>query len=410
MADKAINELVAATSVGASDLFVLEQSNTAKKLTGQILENWLVSFADGHGGIQTIAKTSSTGTNPVVDTYTITFADTSTSTFTVTNGLKGDQGNQTYVWIKYASVQPTSNAQMGDLPDNWMGIYVGLASTAPANYTSYSWFEIKGDKGDTGDGITAVELTAGNHDPGTTDTYTVYAEGNAVGAFTVWNGINGSGSVSSVNSVFPDGNGNVTLTAADIDIGASSVVPGTDVVNGAVGTSDAYARGDHRHPLNVPISGTPAALGTPSQGSSTNYSRSDHVHPMPTPANVGAMYEWDLLWENASPDSSFAAQTVSVDLSGYDAVMVIFNCDTSSGSAIYQAYMSNITQVGKRGVSLHILTIVGGGWPGGAYDSYRTYDVTASGIAFDDCYERGAKHNATQIPGYIYGIKGVHSS
>lgn len=410
MADKAINELVAATSVGASDLFVLEQSNTAKKLTGQILENWLVSFADGHGGIQSIAKTGSTGTNPVVDTYTITLADTTTATFTVTNGLKGDQGNQTYVWIKYASVQPTSNAQMGDLPDNWMGVYVGLASTAPANYTSYSWFEIKGEKGDTGDGITAVELTAGSHNPGSADTYTVYAGSTAVGAFTVWNGVNGTGAVGSVNNVTPDGTGNVTLTASDIGIGAATVVPDTDVVNGAVGTSTAYARGDHRHPLNVPISGSPANLGTASNGSSANYARADHVHNMPSPADVGAMSEWGLLWENASPDSSFAAQTVSVDLSGYDAVMVIFNCDTSSGSVIYQAYMSNITPVGKRGVSLHIITIVGGGWPGGAYDSYRTYDVTASGIAFDDCYERGGKHNGTQIPVYIYGIKGVNNS
>ena len=33
MADKSIGELVSATSVGATDLFVLEQNNTAKKLT-----------------------------------------------------------------------------------------------------------------------------------------------------------------------------------------------------------------------------------------------------------------------------------------------------------------------------------------------------------------------------------------
>ena len=51
MADKSEGELIAAKSVTPTDLFLLEQSGTAKKLTGQTLENWLVSFADGHGGI-----------------------------------------------------------------------------------------------------------------------------------------------------------------------------------------------------------------------------------------------------------------------------------------------------------------------------------------------------------------------
>ena len=102
MADKSISQLSAATTIQSTDLFVLEQNSEAKKLTGQILENWLVSYADGHGGIQSIAKTSTSGTNPVVDTYTITYADTSTSTFTVTNGVKGDTGARTYVWIKYS--------------------------------------------------------------------------------------------------------------------------------------------------------------------------------------------------------------------------------------------------------------------------------------------------------------------
>ena len=54
MADKSVGELIAAQSVTPTDLFVLEQNGTAKKLTGQILENWLVSFADGHGGIHSI--------------------------------------------------------------------------------------------------------------------------------------------------------------------------------------------------------------------------------------------------------------------------------------------------------------------------------------------------------------------
>ena len=42
MADKAINELPAASVVQAIDLFVLEQNATAKKLAGSTLEQWLL--------------------------------------------------------------------------------------------------------------------------------------------------------------------------------------------------------------------------------------------------------------------------------------------------------------------------------------------------------------------------------
>lgn len=144
MADKRIDELEAAASVTANDLFVLEQAGTAKKLEAFTLETWLLQLAQGHGGISTIAKTGSAGTDPVVDTYTITFADTTTTTFQVTNGVKGDQGVQTYVYIKYAAHEPTADADMTDTPSAWIGFCATTASTAPTTYASYSWYEYKG--------------------------------------------------------------------------------------------------------------------------------------------------------------------------------------------------------------------------------------------------------------------------
>lgn len=296
MADKSISELVAATAVGSTDLFVLEQTGTAKKLTGQILENWLVSFADGHGGIQSITKT---GTSGLVDTYTVLLADTTTYSFTVTNGkaissitqywavstsdstvpstwyttrqtmtptnkylwsymtityndsttedttksvvgVYGDTGAQTYVWIKYAAIQPTSDADMGDVPDNWIGIYTGLSSTAPTSYTAYAWYEYKGEKGDTGDAstitsqsVTYQEGTSGTIAPSGTWTPTIptvtagnflwtrtILEFNDLSTVTAYSvsrfGIDGAGAVSTVNSISPDTNGNVALTATDI--------------------------------------------------------------------------------------------------------------------------------------------------------------------------------------------------
>jgi hypothetical protein len=50
MANRKISELIAANMVTPADLFVLEQSGTAKKLTGKILENWLLSLANRYTG------------------------------------------------------------------------------------------------------------------------------------------------------------------------------------------------------------------------------------------------------------------------------------------------------------------------------------------------------------------------
>lgn len=274
MADKAISELVAAEQITATDMFVLEQNGTAKKLTGQVLMNWLTAAADGHGGIKSIAKLSTSGlaityritladtttfdfvvtngkgvssiaktsTSGLVDTYTITFNDNTKSTFTVTNGSKGDKGDNTYVWIKYASQQPTSSSNsFGDVPDAWIGIYFGSSASAPTNWQQYKWYQWKGAKGDPGDPAkllsSKVEYQIGNYGnvapSGSwsttvptvpqgkylwTRTTNTFNSGSPVVSYTVSRfGVDGTGSMSSVNNVSPDSTGNVTLTAADLN-------------------------------------------------------------------------------------------------------------------------------------------------------------------------------------------------
>lgn len=273
MADKAISELVAAEQIKSTDMFVLEQDGTAKRLQGQTLLNWLTAAADGHGGISNIAKT---GTDGLVDTYTITLADTTTKTFTVTNGngltafeklstvglvdtyrftrsdgtyftfavangAKGDKGDAAHVWIKYASQQPTASSHsMGDLPDAWMGVYSGTAEEAPSDWQAYTWYQIKGEKGDTGAAATVTGTTAEYmvSDSGTivpsgswsttiptvpqgkylwTRVTTTFNTGSPAVSYSVTRmGIDGTGSVSAVNNKSPDESGNVALTAADI--------------------------------------------------------------------------------------------------------------------------------------------------------------------------------------------------
>lgn len=184
MADKAVSGLVAAKQITATDLFVLEQNGMAKKLTGQVLFNWLIAAADGHGGIASIEKLITNGladtyritladtttfdfvvTNGrgvasvektsavgLVDTYTITYNDGTTSTFAVTNGAKGDKGDNANLWIKYASQEPTEDSHsFGDVPDAWIGIANGTMSSAPTDWKAYKWYRIRGEKGEQGD-------------------------------------------------------------------------------------------------------------------------------------------------------------------------------------------------------------------------------------------------------------------
>lgn len=130
MANKAISELPQALNVNNQDLFVLEQSGIAKKLTAEtfITEQGIIDALaealDGHGGISSVTLSSVSGrirtylitftdettttfqvldgtsidrivktsTAGLVDTYTIFMSDGTTSFFQVTNGSKGDPG------------------------------------------------------------------------------------------------------------------------------------------------------------------------------------------------------------------------------------------------------------------------------------------------------------------------------
>lgn len=484
MADRAISALPTATVLTATDLFVLSQSNQAKNTTWQTIIGYLATALDGHGGIKTISYAPPVA--PSLDgTLSITLADDTVETFTVSNGngvasvtqywavsssdsstpstwyttmqtmtptdkylwsyisfemddettldttpsvtgVYGDTGQNWYVWIKYAGQEPTSDADMGDTPDNWFGIYSGTSSTAPAHYTDYDWFEIKGDKGDTGDSISAVTKTSGTGAPGTTDVYTVYVNGVSVGTFNVYQGSDGEGA-------------------------PGSATPLADSGTGVVGGSDSFAREDHQHPLNVATSGTPEMDGTASLGSAATYARTDHVHPSDTSKqdalvsgtniktvggqsllgsgdvaqnyvnyasaqtlttsqkkqardNIGA--DWIPLWQNASPTSNFAAQTIPFDYSGYDFLAIVIQNRTDQPPA--QTIIFEAKNGGGFAASKSTLIT------NGMYFQYRQGDLTASGISISDALEGSVRsggntyptaQNAVLIPYYIYGLK-----
>jgi len=212
MANKSVNNLTPASSLDNDDLLVIwdYSTNTAQSLTGAQMTAWLTALAAGHGGIASIAKT---GTAGLVDTYTITYADGSTGAFTVTNGAKGDTGDQTYVWLKYASTQPTSDSDMGDTPDAWIGIYTGTAIDDPDNlhYTDLTWFSWQGPQGE------GVDRTEKVGESGLVKSYKMYtASGTEVGSFDV---TDGAGAVSTVNNIAPS-SGDVKLFVSTVsDLG-----------------------------------------------------------------------------------------------------------------------------------------------------------------------------------------------
>lgn len=82
---------------------------------------------------------------------TIYYSDYTNSTFSIRDGLRGNDGEASYLHIKYSANEPTSDSDMGDLPEAWIGISKSNSQTDPSNYTDYTWYKIKGDKGDKGD-------------------------------------------------------------------------------------------------------------------------------------------------------------------------------------------------------------------------------------------------------------------
>lgn len=149
--DRPISELPAASQVTESDLFVLQQNDEPKKLTGLVLIRDLLKALASHGGIKEISLSKTVG---LLKVYTITYVDGDTFDFEVWDGAKGDKGDAGRVWIKYASQKPTEESHtMSDVPDEWIGICTGFATSldqpAPTDWSAYTWYKFKGPQGES---------------------------------------------------------------------------------------------------------------------------------------------------------------------------------------------------------------------------------------------------------------------
>lgn len=272
MANKSIKELPKATQIQEDDALPMQQGPTTKQVTGLTLTLWLLGMADGHGGVKDFEKLSESG---LEKTYQFTMADTTKYTFTVTDGNgvadfqhsviglvhtyklimdngqeytmtikdgeKGDKGDNAYVWFRFASEKPmSSSSSMGEEPDDWIGFYSGNKPTAPTDPMEYVWAPFRGRQGLTGAPATLIRSTV-EYQVGTSATVEpsgnwsesipavpqgsylwsrTTIQFNTGGIIQILNksrdGLDGLGSVVSVNNISPGENGNVELTADDV--------------------------------------------------------------------------------------------------------------------------------------------------------------------------------------------------
>lgn len=227
MADKTVGELPRASTVTTTDLFVLEQAGQAKSLTGQVLINDLAKALDGHGGIKSLTLN---------DDYTLTFImsdDTEVQTTSVRGapGAKGDKGPDGRAITSIEKIDTTGlvdtykisfsdNTSVNFTVTNGASIK-SIAKTSTSGLTDTYTVTLTDDTTSTftvtnGNGIASITLQSGTHAAGTTDTYKITFTNGEYTTFPVYNGLNGTGSVVTVNDKNPDASGNVALTAADI--------------------------------------------------------------------------------------------------------------------------------------------------------------------------------------------------
>ena len=233
-----------------------------------------------------------------------------------------------------------------------------------------------GATGAAGASVTDIEKISGTGAGGTVDVYQVnLSTGGNAGTFNVYNGNDGSGSAGS----------------------ATPLMDGT----AAVGTANAYAREDHRHPsdtskvdkvtgkglstndftdalktkldgiatgatANTAASSAPIMDGTAAAGTSTDYARADHVHPTDTTRQAKNSYFTNVsasTWTSNTSVSGYSYRC-AIGLSGVTSSMyaeVIFDAeDALSGNyaPICETYTGGVYVWSKVSTAITIPTIV----------------------------------------------------
>lgn len=119
----------------------------------------------------------------------------------------------------------------------------------------------------------------------------------------------------------------------------------------------------------------------------------------------GKKVDMKLLWENASPTSTFAKQKITLDLTEYSAFVIIIRYSTGSLGQSSQLIMD-------KDVSHYVSLVNAAGAGGYIQNRYRVFTCSNDGVIAGDAWfgrsDTGEKtDNSVAIPTSIYGIKGV---
>lgn len=284
---------------------------------------------------------------------------------------------------------------------------------AEANTYKDSGTKATGDDGDDGDdGITPnITFTAATGEPGSNVQISQSGTAeNPVVNLTIPRGIPGEGSVSSVNGVFPDANGNVEIDAGGGTVQSVNNVAPDESGNITLSASDVGAMPEsYAAPvlsvnqktgsvtLTASDIGALASDGTAADSSKLGGKLPEEYMLAADAGDLGGL-KMDLLWVNASPASSFAAQSVTLDLTEYTHFLIFVSIKSSTGIEVYGI----CEKAGKYRI-------------GAAGTTNRFRDATPSdgGIALSDGYnvtkyDSATVYNDEMVPTRIYGIKGVN--
>lgn len=124
------------------------------------------------------------------------------------------------------------------------------------------------------------------------------------------------------------------------------------------------------------------------------------------------------VWENARPTSSFGAQTIALDLTEFDAVIIKWETGSDTRYPVFQTV--NPTDLIPVGGKKSCIAIMGSNFSTSSDAKnlcLRSVSVDTSGVQFYDGAENnvynggnakfGSSKNALMVPLAIYGIKGV---
>ena len=222
-ADRAEAAVVLEPYIGANgNWFVYDFSTSAYVDTG-------VSSVGATGnGISSVAKT---GTSGLVDTYTITYTDGTTSTFTVTNGADGQDGQDGATGNGIASITKTSTS---GLVDTYTILYTNGQSTT---------FTVTNGQNGTGAG----DMLAADYDP----TQAVYNAGGIVAYVAA--------QISGIS----------TSLSGLTDVALSSLSAGESLVYDSVSGKWVNGSISYANLTNKPTLGTAAAKDVPSSGNAS---------------------------------------------------------------------------------------------------------------------------------------------